>query len=215
MFGLVAITCDTEKRTVQVRLAKEWSRDQLNKIPNSIAFHYHKRKLDELSIDQLTGEHFINDLKRLEINVNVITIDKDAKDPEGIENLEKMDKIEMLNMFIKFRQNKQIEFHPKPTPDLTLLEEQMTGYTEHITEAGNVDYRSEGKEHDHLTKALLMCCFKVRKHLEAEIDLTIVGGPLYKNKRRRPRLMGQPDFKNDTDVINALSGTPGRIVHYY
>jgi len=166
MYGLVVITCDTEERTVQVRLAKEWSRDMLHEIPDKILSYYEKIKWYDTYIDQLTAEHFINDLKRLGIPVSVINTQKDLKDPEDIEKLVVMDKAEMVSMFLKFRQKKQIEFHPRPTTDLQTLEDQMINYYEHKTEAGNIDYYASGDEHDNLTKALLICCFSVREYME-------------------------------------------------
>jgi len=201
MYGLVIITCNVDKKKVRVRFAKEFPRERLNEIVDIVSQYYEKIKWDEFHIDQLTGQHIINSLKNKGIPVKTITTQKDLKDPEGIEDLEIMDKIEMVNLFLKFRQNKQIEFHPKPIDELETLEFQMTLYTEHKTEAGGIDYYPPGEEHDHLTKALLIAVFAVRNILENEFTLP-VGGPISKNgRRRRPRFMGRPDYKRDTDIV--------------
>jgi len=216
MYGLVIISCHTEKKRVRVRFAKEWTReDNLSEIANDIRRIYRKTKWDCLHIDQITGQHLIESIKYKGVPAKVITTQKDVKDSKGIEYLEVMDKNEMIGLFMKFRQQKKIEFHPEPTEALGILESQMPFYLEHITEAGSVDYYAPGKEYDHLTKALLMCCFVVRNILEDEDDSIFVGGPL-RGTRRQKRFMGMGDGRKDAAIVEALSkGSPGRIIHYY
>ena len=186
MYGLVIINCDIENKLVQVKYAKQWSREKLNQIPNDVHSMYTKLHWTGLYIDQITGQHIIESIRHLGVSVKILTTQKDLKDPTGIEDLEVMDKNEMVALFIKFRQNKQIEFHSKPSRTLEILEEQMPLFLEHITEAGSVDYYAPGDEHDHLTKALLMCCFAVRKILERGAYSKPVCGPLFGNRKYKP-----------------------------
>ena len=180
MFGLIIVSCNNEKRRIRIRYAKEWGRDALSDIPSELNTIYKKVKWDSLHIDQLTGQHLIDSIKKKGMSVKIITTQKDLKNPEGIEDLEVMDKNEAISLFIKFRQQKKIEFHPNPTGALILLEEQMPLYIEHITEAGSVDYYAPGNEYDHLTRGLLMMVFVLRYILEDMSSVFHVGGAVKK-----------------------------------
>jgi len=216
MYGLVIIFCNTKTKQARVKYAKEWPRERQDEIPFDIYSMYKKLDWDGLHIDQITGQHLIESIKRIEVPVKTLTTQKDLKDPKGIEYLEVMDKNEMVSLFMKFREKKQIEFPKKPSRALEILEEQMPLYLEHITEAGSVDYYAPGDEHDHLAKALLMCCFVVRDILEdgGNYGVTFIGAMKGK-KRLRNRPGSRSDFYSDASVIAGLSGPAGRHIHYY
>ena len=200
-FGLIGIEVDVEKKIVYVRLAKQWRRDQINQIPAEIATAHSQIKWDSQYMDQKIGEHLIQAIKnKAEFTVNVITTQKNLKDPEGIEDIKILDIIEMTQFLLQLKINHQIQFPENPGQTMRVLESQIALFTEHKTEAGGIDYFAPGDELDNLTRALMICCFAVRNVLQGDFTLP-VGGPLYKNKRRRPRFFGQPDFKRDTDIV--------------
>jgi len=214
MYGLVMSKCHTEKKKVRIVYAKQWPQEKINIIPFDISILYKKTQWDQLHIDQITGQHLIESIRSLDVPVNVITTQKDLKDPKGIENLEIMDKNEMIELFRKFRQNNQIQFQSKKSKAMQELEDQMPLYLQHITEAGSIDYYPPGDESDHLSKGLLMCCFAFRNILESGDDGIFVGGPM-RGKHKQKRFIGMGDGRKDAALVNALSGPPGRITHYY
>ena len=164
-FGIVGIEADSEKRLIKVKMARQWSRDELNLIPGHVTKLHDKVNWDVTYVDQLTGEHFIMDMKKL-MNVKVITTQKNMNDPDDIEKIKKMDKIEMVQWMMVVGQNKQIEFPEDPSRFMRDLEGQMDLFAEVTTEAGGIDYFSPGDEYDNLVKALMIACFSVRKIIE-------------------------------------------------
>lgn len=188
--GLVGIEIDSENNKIRVRLAKQWGREKLNIIPNQIGTLYNKIQWGDTFIDQLTGQHFIESLKRKEeMPIQVINTQKNLKDGDEIENVKIMDKVEMTQFMLLLRQDHVIEFPPKPSEDMRELEEQMTLYMEHKTEAGTIDYYAPGEELDSLIKALLIACFAARTYLNG-YDGVIVMGPV---RKKTPRSMA--DYK--------------------
>jgi len=165
--GLVAIEIDKDLKLVYVKLARQWSRDKINEIPYEIAKLYNQIRWGNTYIDQLTGQHFIQDLRTVHhMPLQIINTQKNLKDPDDIERIEVMDKIEMTQFMLTLRQNHQVLFPENPSKTMGELEVQMSLYSEYKTEAGNVDYYAPGDEKDNLTKALLIDCFAARKYLK-------------------------------------------------
>lgn len=178
MIGIIGAEIDITQRKVYVKLARQWSREQINKIPDNIQNIYSKIQWEDTIIDQQTGQHFIQDLKRCEMPMQVITTQKNIKDPDVIEKIQTMDKVEMIQLMLVLRKNHQIIFPEEPSEDMSQLEHQMSVFTEHKTEAGGIDYFAPGDEFDNLTKALLMLCFAARRQLVAEYDEYVMGCPI-------------------------------------
>jgi len=177
--GLVGVEIDPKLKKVYVKLARQWSRSMISEIPNEISKLYIKVKWGDTYIDQQTGQHFISDLKRIHhIPLKIISTQKNLKDPDEIERIKIMDKIEMTQFMLSLRQNHQVEFPANPSDTMQELESQMPLYSEHKTEAGNVDYYAPGDEKDNLTKALLICCFAARKYLVFGDIETYVGSQI-------------------------------------
>ncbi len=59
MFGMVGIEVDMAKRIAYVRLAKQWSRNQMNDIPAAVKSLHDKVKWDMTFADQLVGQHLL------------------------------------------------------------------------------------------------------------------------------------------------------------
>lgn len=165
--GLVGIEINSEKRKISIRLAKEWSREQINIIPDEIERIYRKVAWDYTYIDQLTGQHFIQTLKHEKnLSLKIINTQKNVKNPETIEHATVMDKIEMMQFMVTLKLNHQLAFPMVPSATMKKLESQIALFTEHKTETGNLDYFAPGDEKDHLVKALLIACFGARKYID-------------------------------------------------
>ena len=114
-----------------------------------------------------------------------------------------MDKIEMVQWMVKVKLNHQIEFPPNPTVQMQELESQMSIFTEHKTESGNIDYFAPGDEYDNLVKSLMIACFSVRNVIDAGINIEHVGGGIQSNIS--PLGTKGSDYKRDTDIVDALT----------
>jgi len=165
MFGLVGIEVNEEQKKAYVKLARQWSRDQINTIPSMVSQLYQKIQWGDTYVDQQTGEHLIQDLRKEGMYLKIITTQKNLKDPSDISRTKVMDKIEMVQLMLTLRKNHQIEFPKNPTTTMVELERQMAIFSEHKTEAGGIDYFAPGEELDNLTKALLIDCFAARNVL--------------------------------------------------
>jgi len=178
VFGMAGIEIDPDKKIAYVRLAKQWSRDDMNRIPADIRDVFKKVKWNMTFADQLVGQHLIRSVeKSLQFQVQTITTQKNLKDPENIEKMKVMDMTEMTQLTLSLKQDHKIQFPPKPTEDMMKLMKQMEMFTEHVTEQGTVSYYAPGEELDGLTKALMICCFVGRMSLQhGELPMIIVQG---------------------------------------
>ena len=203
-FGLIGIEADSESKRIRVKLARQWPRIKINETLPAIAEIYSKVNWDTTYIDQLTGEHFIQSLKREHhVPVKVINTQKNLKDPDDIERIKTMDKIEMVQWMVKVKLNHQIEFPPNPTVPMQELESQMSIFTEHKTESGNIDYFAPGDEYDNLVKSLMIACFSVRNVIDSGINIEHVGGGITNNISSLDTK--EFDYKQDTDIVDALT----------
>jgi len=181
-FGLVGIDVDNNL-IVNVRLAKQWSRKQINDIPFEIAEAHSKINWSKMYVDQALGEHLIRDIKKQELSVDVITTKKNMPDPADIERLLVMDKIEMTQLMLSLKLKHRIQFPPKRGEHMQELINQVELFIENKTEAGGIDYYSPGDEFDNLTKALMICCFGVRNVLAGDDGMPFVGPARKKHPR--------------------------------
>ena len=168
VFGLVGIEIDPVHRLAYVRLAKQWKRDEMNRIPADVRAAYDRVKWHHTVADQLVGQHLIRSLEQaLQFEVQTITTQKNLKDPEDIEAVKVMDMTEMTQLTLSLKQDHRIQFPPKNmSADMQKLLKQIELFTEHVTEAGTVAYYAPGEELDCLPKALMMCCFVGRMSLQ-------------------------------------------------
>lgn len=185
MIGFIGIEVDDVNLLVNVRLAKQWSRSQINQIPQEIEDAYSKIKWDKLYIDQSTGEHFIKDIKRHGIPIDVITTKKNVNEPADIDRLLVMDKIEMTQLMLALKLKHRIQFPSNPQETMKEAINQIELFTENKTEAGGIDYYAPGDELDSLTKSLMICCFAVRNILAGDDGIPVMG-PV---RKKAPRSM--------------------------
>lgn len=176
---MVGVEIDTRKKTAFVRLAKQWSRKNMNAIPGDIAQLHSRIKWHTTIADQLVGQHLIRSIENMMGNqLQIITTQKNLKDPENIEKLKVMDITEMTQLTLSIKQDHRIQFPKKNhSEDMIDLMKQMEMFTEHVTESGTVAYYAPGEELDSLPRALMMCCFAGRNTLEhGDLPMIIKSG---------------------------------------
>lgn len=200
IFGLVVCGLDKDNKKLYVGYAMQWSRNDLKSAIPKIKKLQEMLDWTHIIIDQQTGQHFIRSLEIAGLHVKVIYTGKNIKEVRDIENLEVLDKIEMTQLFLTLKNNHQIIF-PDDSKILKKLEDQVPIFSEHITEAGTVDYYASGEEPDDLIKSLIMCGFSYRKQLTEDVDITHVGGSAYGKYRPSRDLSGYDGGYSDISDI--------------
>lgn len=199
--GLVGIEAEPIRQEITVRMAKHWDRKQLNDIAPDIAQLWNRIQWSQTIIDQMVGEHVIQGLRRTEsIPIRIIYIKKKVLDPGEIRRVKTMDMTEMTQYMLQLKLAHRIKFRDKPSQTMQELETQVSLFSEHTTEAGDVKYYAPGDELDNLTKALIMACFAARPFLQDSVE--IVGGPI-----PRTNVLPTPDI---AEMMQRATGTAGR-----
>lgn len=178
VIGMVGIEIVPTEGIAYVRLAKQWKREDMNKIPTDTKKLYDKIKWNTTYAEQLVGQHLLKSIEyESEISIFAINTQKNIKDPEEEDGMKRMDLIEMTQFFLSLKQVHKIQFPPKPTKDMLQLIQQTEMFTENITEQGTVNYYAPGEELDCLIKSLMIACFGGRSFLEnTQIPFMVVYG---------------------------------------
>ena len=77
-----------------------------------------------------------------------------------------MPKNQMVRYMASMFQANRIKFPTKTNPHIEELKRQISNFSEHITEAGNVSYYAEGTEHDDTVMALMLAIFVGRHYIK-------------------------------------------------
>ncbi len=157
------IEVDTDAKDLTVLATTQWSRTHINTIANDISRFYKQLAWEVLYIDQITGEHLIQDIRLLEVPLKVITLQKELKDPRELNRINVMDIKEHIQFMIQLNTQHKIKFPEDMSEDLRELWEQSKTFREFKTEQGSMDYRAEGEALDDMVRALLIVCFSCRK----------------------------------------------------
>ena len=142
--GFVGIEAVASEKKVYVKLARQWSLDDVTDIPKEISDLYDRFHWDNTLVAQSTGEYVIAALKTRGLPVTVITTQKLVKDPKLLQDIKVMDKIEMTEFLRKLKFNKQVIFPEQPSANMQKLEREIPFFSKHTTEAGGVDYYAPG-----------------------------------------------------------------------
>lgn len=197
--GMVGIEVEPIKQEISVRLAKQWPRNDLNKIAPEVAELYNKFQWFNTIIDFNIGDHVIQGLRRAGgMPIRIIHVQKKVKDRLEIERVRTMDIIEMTQFMLQQKLAHKIVFPKEPTKDMQELESQIALFSEMKTEAGGIDYYAPGDEFDNLTKALIIVCFGARPYLQTTGE--VVGGPITKSKFAAPE--AELMFESTADVTS-------------
>ncbi len=164
---MIGIEIDVIERIAFVRFAKQWKRNDMDKIPSDVKKYHDKIQWNSTYGDQLVGQHLLKAIEyEADISIFAINTQKNIKEPEEEESIKRMDLIEMTQFLLSLKQIHKIQFPKKPSPDMIHLIRQTEMFSEIITERGTVDYYAPGEEPDCLIKSLMICCFAGRQYIE-------------------------------------------------
>ena len=115
-----------------------------------------------------TGEHVYEELKYRHKIPNIVPVFTTAelKDQIKIAAGKVMPKNQMVRYMSSMFQANRIKFPTKTNPHIEELKRQISNFSEHITEAGNVSYYAEGTEHDDTVMALMLAIFVGRHYIK-------------------------------------------------
>ena len=161
VFGLVGIEATLNR--VTVKTAHQWDRKDMHRLPEDTSRFFRRLNWGKTYTDQLIGEHLITELRQFNVPMEVISTQKNMKDPHDLERIKRMDLVEAVQFVLSLLQKKILIFPKNPSKNMLELEEQMAMFTEKkTTEAGDVTYYGPGETIDCLPKALIIGCFSVR-----------------------------------------------------
>ena len=154
---------------IHVKGVKTWLGRNYIEVEQLIA-DIHKSKPFNFYVVEInnTGEHVFEELKYRHKIPNVIPTftTKDTKDQSKINTGRVMPKNQMVWWLARMFQNNRIKFPKNTNKHIEELKRQISIFSEHITEAGNVSYRAEGQEHDDTVMALMLACFIGRNYIK-------------------------------------------------
>ena len=164
-YGMVGVEAVPLEKKIYPKLVRQWQIEDVNRIPNDVYRLYTLFHWNPTYLDQLSGEYLIASLNRLNIPTQVITTQKNLKDPKMLRKVKVMDMIEMTELLRKLKVGGQIPFPMEPSANMRKLEVELPFFAKHTTEAGGIDYYSPGEEPDDLVRALMICCFALRSYI--------------------------------------------------
>ena len=168
-FTIVGIEVSLESKKIYVKYVKRWKGRSFIKPGKEIPLIYLQHKIKHIFVDQNNiGEHIIRKLKDDNVTLKVITTSKILKDPKKIIKAKTMDKTEMVSWFVNSKELHQIIFPEKRNSNVMELERQLSIFSEHKTESGNIDYFAPGEENDDMILALILACFGARNYLKGK-----------------------------------------------
>jgi len=175
--GCVGIEVDPEEHICYVKMAKHWSRDDINKIAPELSAMYHSYEWNRTIVDQMIGEHLIQDFRKGGIPLRIVYIKKKIAEVSDIRRVVTMDLIEMVQFTLSQKILHKIKFPEEdPSPQMIELKDQIALYAEATTEAGGIDYYAPGDELDDLTKGLMLAMLAARPLMTDSAK--IICGPL-------------------------------------
>ena len=159
-FAFVGI--EVKHDNVYVLGVKTWLGRNYLDVENLIADIHSTKPFNYYSVEiNNTGEHVYEELKYRHHIPNVIPIftTREVKDQSKINTGRVMPKNQMVLWLARMFQNHRIKFPKNTNKHIEELKRQISNFSEHITEAGQVSYRADGSEHDDTVMALMLACF--------------------------------------------------------
>ena len=168
-FAFVGI--EIKNDSIYVLGVKTWIGRKYIEVEELIAEIHEKKPFNFYVVEiNNTGEHVYEYLKYRNRITNVLPTFTTAqvKDQSKINTGRVMPKNQMVIWMARMFQQNRIKFPTKTNKHIEELKRQISIFSEHITEAGNVSYRAEGTEHDDTVMALMLACFIGRAYIKAE-----------------------------------------------
>ena len=141
-----------------------------------------KRPFDFIAVEtNNSGWHVVEALRKLNLPILPINTSKNIKDKKKILLGNTMDKNDMVRWLQRQIQAEppRLHFPTVHTNGTLALYNQMPKMTRKITEAGNVSYSAQGKEHDDLVMALILASYVARRKylrgFEGQVPIVLSG----------------------------------------
>ena len=166
-FAFVGI--EVKDNNIYVLGVKTWLGRNYLEVENLIANIHDTKPFNFYSVEiNNTGEHVFEELKYRHRIPNVIPVftTREVKDQSKINTGRVMPKNQMVLWLARMFQNNRIKFPQKSNKHIEELKRQISNFSEHITEAGQVSYRADGSEHDDTVMALMLACFIARNFIK-------------------------------------------------
>ena len=165
-FALVGIEIRDQK-DIYIIGAAQWKHqdylkveDEAEQIHKSLA----KRPFNDVVIEtNNTGWHVVEILRKKGMPIRPVTTVAKLTDKKKIREGNNMPKNEMVTWFKKMILADRVFFPDKDSPGTKALKAQLPKFSRKLTEAGNISYSAQGKEHDDLVMALLLACYYARR----------------------------------------------------
>jgi hypothetical protein len=172
-FAFVGV--EVKQNNIYVLGVKTWLGRNYLDVENLISDIHATKPFDFYSVEiNNTGEHVYEELKYRHRIPNVIPVftTREVKDQSKINQGRIMPKNQMVLWLARMFQNHRIKFPSKTNKHIEELKRQISNFSEHITEAGQVSYRADGSEHDDTVMALMLACFIGRNFIKETDGMT-------------------------------------------
>lgn len=207
-FALVGIEI-RDKRDIYIIGAAQWKHQDYLKVEEA-AYQIHssiaKRPFDDVVVEtNNTGWHVVEILKsKYRMPIRPVTTVAKLTDKKKIREGNSMAKNEMVTWLKKMILADRVYFPDVDSPGTKALKTQLPKFTRKLTDAGNVSYSAQGKEHDDLVMALIMACFYARRrYIRDGTEPASIGSGNYVKKRKKttaldyfPELPGMGPYVN-------------------
>lgn len=151
-------------RQAPAKQAYEESEEEIENIHRSLV----KRPFDVIGVEtNNAGWHVYESLKSKYLPVIPINTVGTIKDKKKLRDLVSMDKTDTVHYAKRLIQQDRVYFpsHGMDSPGTIALKNQMPKFTKKLTEGGKLTYSAQGREHDDLVMALLICIHIARKRV--------------------------------------------------
>ena len=163
--SMALVYTELDKDVIYVKACKRWLGKKYLKVQQEIADIHSRFDFDYIALERNgVGEPIVEGLADLDLPIVPIYTTANLKDPAKQTSSKLMDKNSMAVLMMQLFEDDRIVFPVKKTRDIQELQRQLSIFSEHKTDAGNVSYRAQGSEHDDLVMALMLNVF-VCRHL--------------------------------------------------
>lgn len=210
-FAMVGIEI-RDKKDIYIIGANEWKlhedyeevEEQVRIINNVLV----KRPFDHIAVEtNNSGWHVVEALRKKNMPIIPVNTAKNIKDKKKLILGNTMDKNDMVRWLQRMIQANRLHFPEQHSNGTLALYNQMPKMTKKITDAGNVSYSAQGREHDDLVMALILACYIARRRylrgFEGQVPI-VLGG------RKKPR-----NLKTAADYFPEIASNPYNKIQNY
>lgn len=205
--GFAMVGIEVEDNVIYIIGARQWKHQDYNDVEEAVAEIHNtvvKRPFNHIAVERNnTGVHVIENMLR-EHALPILPINTGSKlmKQKTIIKGNTMDKNDMVGWVKRMLKMEKIVFPIEDSEGTKQLRAQLPKFTRHITDAGNVAYRAQGKQNDDLVMALILACYVARRKYLYNTGMPAIATSKYNfSKIRKKKRMTQddylPEFKGD------------------